>query len=30
MSPGQREAVGDFAMNVFGPFRMTGPRQTAY
>ena len=29
LSPGQRDAVGDFAMNVFGPFRMTGPRQTA-
>src|ERR1700712_4008622 len=29
LSPGQRDAVGDFAMNVFPPFRMIGPRQTA-
>src|SRR3954469_24212987 len=29
LSPGQRDAVGDFAMKVFGPFRMIGPRQTA-
>src|SRR6476619_4302398 len=29
LSPGQRDAVGDFPMNVFGPVRMMGPRQTA-